>query len=145
MIIRPSAVCPSAGRKQGPIRRTIPTEHATAMVTDEPISTAAVDVERDPADPTPEAEYELDLSGHCTCCNQTCTRLLGYSGPGEIVGKNMHSLIHYRRADGTAYPEEESPIFRTLRTGERTHIEDDVFWRADGSGTRRILDPPDSP
>lgn len=107
------------------------------MVSDEPTSAAAEQVERHhSAGPTPEAEYELDLSGHCTCCNQTCTQLLGFAGPTEIVGKNMHSLIHYRRADGTPYPEEESPIIRTLRTGERTHIEDDVFWRADGSGIR---------
>jgi PAS domain S-box-containing protein len=85
---------------------------------------------------TAEAVYGLDLSGHCTFCNQDCTRLLGYSDAGEIVGQNMHALIHYRRADGTPYPEEECPIFRALQTGERTHVEDEVFWRADGSGFR---------
>jgi two-component system, cell cycle sensor histidine kinase and response regulator CckA len=48
----------------------------------------------------------------------------------------MHALIHYRRADGTPYVQEDCPIYRALQAGERAHVEGDIFWRADGSGFR---------
>src|SRR5262245_60459155 len=107
------------------------------MTTTEPISTLQDENERNRLpDSATDAFFGLDLTGQCISCIQTCNRLLGYADPGEVVGKNMHALIHYRRADGTPYLQEESPIYRALQSGERAHEEGDVFWRADGSGFR---------
>jgi len=51
---------------------------------------------------TAEAIYGLDLNGNCTFCNPACVRLLGYQRREDLLGKNMHALMHHTRADGTA-------------------------------------------
>jgi PAS domain S-box-containing protein len=82
---------------------------------------------------TAEGIYGLDLSGICTFCNPACVKILGYRDEHEIVGQNMHNLIHHTKADGTPYPEEECSVYKSLRTGKNYHIERELFWRADGS------------
>jgi PAS domain S-box-containing protein len=46
----------------------------------------------------------------------------------------MHDLIHHTRKDGTPYPVEECRIYQAFREGKPTDIDDEVLWRADGSG-----------
>jgi PAS domain S-box-containing protein len=60
-------------------------------------------------------------------------RLLGYRHVDEVLGKNMHDLIHHTRADGTPLPVEECRIHRVAQTGEGSHAEDEVLWRANGT------------
>jgi two-component system CheB/CheR fusion protein len=84
-------------------------------------------------DSTAEAIYGIDLSGVCTFVNSACARLLGYDSPGELIGRQMHQLIHHTRADGTPSAPEQSPIYQAMRHREGAHVDDDVIWRADGS------------
>ncbi len=79
---------------------------------------------------TAEAIYGSDLEGRCTFCNPACLRALGYERADELLGKDMHQLIHGTRADGTQFPVEQCPIFHTTRTGEGVHVDDEVLWRA---------------
>ncbi len=58
-------------------------------------------------DSTGEAIYGIDLEGRCTFCNPACLRALGYQRVDDLLGKNMHDLIHRSRADGTMLPAEE--------------------------------------
>ena len=60
---------------------------------------------------TGEAVYGLDMLGNCTFCNSACLRLLGYKDPVELIGKNMHSIMHHTRPDGTPYPSDECRIY----------------------------------
>src|SRR5436853_27861 len=55
-------------------------------------------------DSTAEAIYGIDLEYRCTFCNLACLRALGYERIDEVVGKNMHDLMHHTRADGTLFP-----------------------------------------
>ncbi len=82
---------------------------------------------------TGEAIYGIDLAGRCTFCNDACLRLLGYGDVRDLLGKDMHRLVHHTRRDGMPYPVEECPIVRTVRQGAGTHAENEVLWRADGS------------
>ena len=82
---------------------------------------------------TGEAIYGIDLQGCCTFCNPACLRLLGYASAEDLLGKNMHVLIHHAHADGSTYLEAECQIFRAFHKGEGTHVADEVFWRADGT------------
>jgi PAS domain S-box-containing protein len=82
---------------------------------------------------TAEAIYGSDRDGRCTFCNPACLRLLGYERVEDLLGKDMHHLIHQTRADGTPFPVEECPIFRTTRTGQGVHVADEVFCRANGT------------
>jgi two-component system cell cycle sensor histidine kinase/response regulator CckA len=84
-------------------------------------------------DSTAEAIYAIDVNGACTLCNAACLRLLGYSRDSEVLGKNMHALMHHTRPDGCSHQTEECPIYLTLREGKSTHVTDEVFWRADGT------------
>ena len=84
-------------------------------------------------DSTAEAIYGIDLQGSCTFANSACLRLLGYSRPEELLGRNMHDVLHHTRVDGTPYPVTECKIFRAFQRGEGSHVDDEVLWRADGT------------
>jgi len=81
---------------------------------------------------TAEAICGLDLEGNCTFCNSACARLLGHQVAEELLGKNMHALMHHARTDGTPYSEDECKICVAVRRG-RAQIIDEVMWRADGT------------
>src|ERR1700758_2267678 len=78
-------------------------------------------------DSTAEAIYGIDLEHRCTFCNPACLRTLGYEQVDEVLGKNMHNLIHHTRADGTLLPVDECRVRRVARTGEGVHTEDEVL------------------
>ncbi|HLA76462.1 MAG TPA: ATP-binding protein [Vicinamibacteria bacterium] len=80
---------------------------------------------------TAEGIYGIDLDGRCTFINTAAARLIGYT-PEQVLGRDMHALIHHLRSDGEPYPVEECPIYRAFRTPEGIRREDEVFWRADG-------------
>lgn len=82
---------------------------------------------------TAEAIYGLDLQGNCTFCNPACVRLLGHKDPEDLLGRNMHSVMHHTRSDGTPYPEEECEIYVAVREARASHVTDEVLWRADGT------------
>jgi PAS domain S-box-containing protein len=84
-------------------------------------------------DSTAEAIYGIDRRGRCTFANQASARFLGYVDPSQLLGRNMHSLVHHSRKDGTPYPVEECRIFRAFLQNQGSHIDDEVLWRADGS------------
>lgn len=83
-------------------------------------------------DSTAEAIYGIDLHGNCTMCNKASERMLGY-GEQELLGKNMHELLHHTRADGTPYPMQECRIFKAFLSGQGSHVDDEVLWRKDGT------------
>ena len=84
-------------------------------------------------DSTAEAIYGIDLEHRCTFCNPACLRTLGHEHVDQVVGKNMHNLIHHTRADGTLFPVEECRVHQVTRTGVGVHAEDEVLWRANGT------------
>ena len=80
-----------------------------------------------------EAIYGIDTEGRCNFCNPSCVRLLQYKNEADLIGKNVHEMIHHTRPDGTPYPNTECRIYQAFRQGRDTHVEDEVLWRADGS------------
>jgi PAS domain S-box-containing protein len=82
---------------------------------------------------TAEAIYGLDPKGNCIFCNPACLKILGYESDADLLGKNMHELIHHHRLDGTEYPEKECKAYQPFLKGEGVHVDDEVLWRADGS------------
>ncbi|HXZ12718.1 MAG TPA: ATP-binding protein [Candidatus Sulfotelmatobacter sp.] len=84
-------------------------------------------------DSTVEAIYGLDIRGRCIFSNPACLRLLGYAHSDDLLGKDMHELIHYKRADDIRYPREECPISTTFRSGQPCLAPNEVVWRADGT------------
>ena len=83
---------------------------------------------------TAEGIYGIDTDGNCTFCNSAALNMLGYSGEEEIIGQNMHNLIHHTNNDGSACAAEECRIYKAFRDGSGTHVDDEMLWRKDGSG-----------
>jgi two-component system sensor histidine kinase VicK len=75
--------------------------------------------------------WGMDMDGRLTFINRSGAEMLGYS-PQELLGQDMHALIHHSHADGSPYPAEESPIFGSVKREAPLHVDDDVFWRKDG-------------
>ena len=59
--------------------------------------------------------------------------MFGYEREDELLGKNMHTQIHHKHADGTHFPIEECSVYRAIQANEGAHVDDEVFWRADGT------------
>ena len=76
--------------------------------------------------------YGIDLHGICTVVNTAAAQMFGYK-PEEMLGRNMHELVHHTRPDGSPYPFEECPIQATLANMTSIRVNNEVFWRKDGS------------
>jgi len=81
---------------------------------------------------TGEGIFGIDLDGRCTFINRAGARMLGYR-TDEVLGRNMHYLIHHAHPDGTHYPVEACPIFHAFSKGLPCRIDSEVLWRRDGS------------
>ncbi len=76
--------------------------------------------------------YGLDLAGQVTVINPAAAQMLGYK-QNDLLGLKLHALIQHTRSDGSAYPEEESPIMDTIRDLNTVRVKNEVFWRKDGT------------
>src|SRR6266700_3752097 len=66
-------------------------------------------------DSTAEAIYAIDRNGACTLCNAACLRLLGYRHESELLGKDVHAVMHHSFPDGRPFPMEECKIELALQ------------------------------
>jgi PAS domain S-box-containing protein len=80
-----------------------------------------------------EGIYGVDSHGRCIFFNPVGAKILGFQGPEQLLGKDMHAIMHHAYPDGTPYPADKCRASRTYRNGEPAHVDDEVFWRADGS------------
>jgi diguanylate cyclase (GGDEF)-like protein/PAS domain S-box-containing protein len=75
--------------------------------------------------------FELDGNGEVSFINPAALKMLGYQGR-EVVGQNLHELIHHKKEDGSPYAEADCPILATLRDGKEHYLGDEVFWTKRG-------------
>ena len=81
---------------------------------------------------TGEGVYGIDLNGACTFINRAGAEMVG-GQPEEILGQNMHELLHHHKSDGSSCQTNRCPIFRSLRLGERCRVDHEVLWHRDGT------------
>jgi PAS domain S-box-containing protein len=79
---------------------------------------------------TGEGIFGIDMDGACTFVNRAAVDMLGWRTE-DVLGRNMHDLIHHSHGDGRHYPECDCPIFNAFRRGMPCRIDDEVLWRAD--------------
>jgi len=82
---------------------------------------------------TAEAIYGINTKGNCTFANAAFLHIMGYESMDNILGKNMHQLNHYSFANGKVYHEHDCKVYQSFSTGSEVHVDDEVFWRADGT------------
>ena len=79
-----------------------------------------------------EGIYGVNAEGATTFVNPAAERMLGWSAD-ELSGLNIHDTVHHSHEDGSHYAGETCPIFAAFRDGEIHHVDNEVFWRKDGS------------
>lgn len=79
-----------------------------------------------------EGIFGLDKKGKHTFVNPAAASMLGYR-EDELIGKPSHQTWHYKRHDDAPYPEDECPIYATLRSGIPAYLGEDYFVRKDGT------------
>ncbi|MBI5938650.1 MAG: PAS domain S-box protein [Betaproteobacteria bacterium] len=84
-------------------------------------------------DSTEEGIYGVNTHGRCTFVNPACLRMLGYEHEEDLLGQNLHELIHHSRVDGRPYPQADCRVRQSAAEGAAMHADDEVYWRRDGS------------
>ncbi len=79
-----------------------------------------------------EGIYGLDNDGKITFSNAAATEILGWELK-DILGQSAHDAHHHSHADGSPYKRDECPIYAALSDGEVHRVDNEVFWRIDGS------------
>ena len=79
-----------------------------------------------------EGVFGLDCEGLTTFVNPASTSMLGWTAE-ELVGQSMHELLHHTKPDGTHYPAHECPVHAAFKDGAVHKVDNEVFWRKDGS------------
>ncbi len=77
--------------------------------------------------------YSVDRDGCTNLISRGFIELMGFGSEKEALGRKLHGLIHHTHPDGTPYPVEECPIYRCASSGEAAHVQEELFFRLDGS------------
>jgi two-component system sensor histidine kinase TtrS len=79
-----------------------------------------------------EGIYGVDLDGRSTFVNHAMEQMTGWKAE-ELIGRNSHEMFHHTRADGSPHPSHECPVYHTSRLNLPTFVQEDIFWRRNGS------------
>jgi PAS domain S-box-containing protein len=79
-----------------------------------------------------EGVLGVDRDGSVNFTNPAASVILGWSEDAMRQIGNSHSAIHHTKTDGTPYPLDECPMWRTLHDGEKRSVTGEYFWRPDG-------------
>ncbi len=79
-----------------------------------------------------EGIYGMDKNGLTTFINPAALTMLGYR-EDELIGKAILPIIHPHKADYTADPTQEPPIYSSLKEGKAYRISNEKLKRKDGS------------
>ena len=82
---------------------------------------------------TDEGIFGIDLEGRIIFLNRATLAHTGYESAEELLGRDAHALLHHTRPDGSPYPPDECPIRAAIAAGEGCRVEDECFWRRDGT------------
>jgi two-component system sensor histidine kinase/response regulator len=79
-----------------------------------------------------EGIFGVGKDGLVNFINPAGLAMLGFEAE-ELIGQQIHALVHHTHADGTPYPIEDCPMHHTLTRGTIAKIDDEILWRKDGS------------
>ena len=74
----------------------------------------------------------VDVEGRVTFCNMGLLNMTGYRRE-ELVGSDLHEVLHHSYPDGTRYPKERCPLLNALRSSKPLHSGREYIWRKDKS------------
>ncbi|MET0051387.1 MAG: PAS domain S-box protein [Candidatus Thiodiazotropha sp.] len=78
-----------------------------------------------------EGVYALNKEGECTFVNPKAVQLLGFS-KFEILGENIHDLIHHHDQQGDWVASEDCPILLSVMQTHEYNSDDELFFTKSG-------------
>jgi PAS domain S-box-containing protein len=78
-----------------------------------------------------EGIYGINLEGKTTFVNKAAQEMLGWTKE-DLLGEDIHAMIHHHHLDGRKYPSRECPIYHSFRNEQVNRVEDEVFWHKNG-------------
>lgn len=90
-----------------------------------------LDLTRGITEKSTDSIFIIDAEGRITAANPEAERMFGYRAD-EMLGRELHDLIHHHHPDGTPYPSDECPLWRIYATGETVRDHELVVFRKDG-------------
>ena len=81
---------------------------------------------------TAEGIIELDPFGHIIFVNQAALSSLGYAHADQLLGGNLHTLIHQHSANAD-HAAENCPIQRSILEGSGQRLDSEIFWRSNAT------------
>ncbi len=87
---------------------------------------------RDITDSLGEGVYVLNSLGNVTFMNPEAERLIGWTEQ-ELLHKNIHDIVHNRRADGRSLLFEDCGMQQVIESGKLFYSTDEVFVKKDGT------------
>ena len=74
----------------------------------------------------------IDPDGMIVFANPSARRMFGLAADDPLERVNLHQRFHQSYPDGSPYPWEECPTYRTLRGEGPQRVGDEMFWDASG-------------
>ncbi|QTL04938.1 sigma 54-interacting transcriptional regulator [Aquabacter sp. L1I39] len=78
-----------------------------------------------------EGIYGVNAEGKTTFVNPAAEQILGWTAE-EMIGQDMHVMVHHHHPDGSHYAHEHCPIYAAFRDGAVHQVENEVFWHRSG-------------
>jgi PAS domain S-box-containing protein len=82
---------------------------------------------------TGEGIFGIDNQGTCIFVNRAALQMLGYAEESDLLGQEMHTLIHHTCRDGLPLPAEKCPIVHACSENVVVRLDGELLWRADGT------------
>ncbi len=80
-----------------------------------------------------DGAYVADREGRCLFLNAAAMRLFGFRDRAQVVGRNMHDLVHHTRPDGSPLPRSECRLLYPAHGATSVTLEREMLWREDGT------------
>ena len=76
--------------------------------------------------------WGLDMEGKCTFVNHMAAKIMGFESE-ELLGGDIHELVHHHDSDAERFPAEHCPIYAALKKNTPLNNLADTMFRKDGS------------
>ncbi|MGH9596076.1 MAG: ATP-binding protein [Edaphobacter sp.] len=78
-----------------------------------------------------EGIWAVDMEGNCTFINRIAASTLGFAME-QILGSNIHDLVHHHYPDGGRFPDSECAIYGVMRTKQGFSRVTETMFRKNG-------------
>ena len=83
-------------------------------------------------DSSPQPTVALDLHGCVTVANRAAAAALAFRDEEQLIGRELHDVMHHTMRDGSPYPAGDCPLFAAMSAGMSAQLDGELFFRADG-------------